>query len=313
MIIALDTETDNTFYPFCVTEAWRDSHGVLNTAYHDLRKHNYTLDPRNTYVFHNAKFDLLALWKAGCIVDMEAISFHDTETMAHLINEHAKRGLKHLAREELGMNTTSEEALKQYIKDNKMKKSDGYDKIPDHIIQPYARDDALYTLLLYEKYEASLPKDLDRLYKLELKVTRVLLRMEQDGMKIDLHRLEELHKEYSGKLLDLELELRRMVNNDEFNPNSPQQVKKVLLEQYGLHVPGTGEEVLLAIESESGSAFVNKLLEYRGTSKILRTYIEALRREVQAAGGGYGILTPNFRQHGARTGRMSSGAIQTGD
>lgn len=308
MLIAVDTETNNDFYPFGVSLAWYED-GAVVVDYISLSSgEKYKLDPNNTYVFHNAKFDLIALLRAGCIDDMDAINFHDTETLCHLINEHQKRGLKHLAREVLGLKTVTEERLIEYMKQAKMKRSDGYDTIPLNIIVPYALDDARYTLLLYDHFEKRLPADLRSLYELELKVTRALLRMEMEGMKVDLDRLNELNKEYSSKLLDLELRLRDLTGNDEFNPNSPIQVKAALSELYGIDVESTGEEILLALPTGRSDAFVLALLEYRATSKILRTYIQALKKEHKN-----GILHPNFRQHGARTGRMSSGAIQTGD
>jgi DNA polymerase I-like protein with 3'-5' exonuclease and polymerase domains len=47
------------------------------------------------------------------------------------------------------------------------------------------------------------------------------------------------------------------------------------------------------------------IVELREANKIKSTYFDALDAEAKD-----GILHPNFRQHGTRTGRMSSGAAE---
>ncbi len=57
-------------------------------------------EPEETVIFHNAKFDLGVLERAGLPLPSQ---FEDTLIAAHLLDEAGKQGLKDLARQHLGI------------------------------------------------------------------------------------------------------------------------------------------------------------------------------------------------------------------
>jgi DNA polymerase I-like protein with 3'-5' exonuclease and polymerase domains len=63
----------------------------------------------------------------------------------------------------------------------------------------------------------------------------------------------------------------------------------------------TDKATLSALDDE----LARLIVELREANKIKATYFDALHEEAKD-----GILHPNFRQHGTRTGRMSSGSAE---
>jgi DNA polymerase I-like protein with 3'-5' exonuclease and polymerase domains len=71
--------------------------------------------------------------------------------------------------------------------------------------------------------------------------------------------------------------------------------------QRGVRVTATDKATLSALDDELALMIV----DLREANKIKATYFDGL--DVEAKDG---ILHPNFRQHGTRTGRMSSGSAE---
>lgn len=302
--IGVDTETDGRFYPFCVTIAWGDeAHYFEVPEFEDEVREILMATP--SWVFHNAKFDLGALLDANLIerADIQPGFFEDTETIAHLLNEHQKRGLKFLAGVYLGESTDEAERIKEAKRKLKLRASDGYEKLPRDLIVPYAIKDAEFTIKLYDRFWPTLSgqADLSSLYLLEKELTIALLDMERAGMGLDLSYLTKTAKEYKSKALKVELQIRDITGDEEINPNSPDQIKQALAKR-GLNLSSTNQETLRA---HRGDPLVDALLELRKLQKMSSTYLEAINRERSGD-----RLHPNFRQHGTRTGRMSSGSHQ---
>lgn len=303
-VIGVDTETDGKFFPFCVTIAWDgEAHYFERTESANEIAEILAVTP--TWVFHNAKFDLGALLDAGLIdrADISPAFFEDTETMAHLLNEHQKRGLKFLAGVYLGESTDEAERIKEAKRKLKLRAYDGYDKLPRDLIVPYAIKDAEFTYRLYERFLPNISgyADLSSLYLLEKELTVALLDMERAGMGLDLDYLNKTAKDYKSRALEVEFRIRDEVGDEDFNPNSPQQVLEALAKR-GINLSSTGQEFL---RPHRGDALVDSLMELRKLQKMSSTYLEAINRERNG-----NKLHPNFRQHGTRTGRMSSGSHQ---
>ena len=90
------------------------------------------------------------------------------------------------------------------------------------------------------------------------------------------------------------------IAGDDFNPNSPKQILDVLASR-GVSVTATDKATLSAVEDD----LARLIVEQREANKIKTTYFDAIWEENVD-----GILHPHFRQHGTRTGRMSSGAVE---
>ena len=312
-LLAIDTETTGV--------GWHDEAFMISIAYYYgdvLYSHVY--DKRNsehggweqslqivkdylnncsTVIMHNAKFDIQKLCQLGIPLSMFVDKFEDTQALAHLINEQQSTSLKYLARTVLGEETDEDEVLKVWRRKNKIKKEEGYEPIPHEILAPYALKDAEFTLRLYEVLWNRLPKDLQALYDIEKSLTISLLGIEARGLKVNRDYVKRQRQEYGDKIYQTKARIAEL-SGTEFNPQSPAQVLEAL-EVRGVTVKKTDKATLASVDDELASLIV----ELREANKIKTTYFDAMYEEAKD-----GILHPNFRQHGTRTGRMSSGAAE---
>ena len=308
MLLAIDTETtgvgwhDEAFMISIATQEW--SH-VYDKR---LCEHGKDWDEAvetvsamlidcDKIIMHNAKFDIQKLCRLGIPLSVFVDKFEDTQALAHLINEHQSTSLKYLARTVLGEETDEDEVLKVWRRKNKIKKEEGYEPIPHEILAPYALKDSEFTLRLYKVLWDRMPKDLQPLYEIEKALTLSLLGIEARGMKIDRQYVTNKRKEYSDRIYKLKHRIGTLAG-EEFNPQSPKQIIEVFA-QRGVRVTATDKATLSALDDELALAIV----ELREANKIKSTYFDGLYEESKD-----GILHPNFRQHGTKTGRMSSGA-----
>jgi DNA polymerase-1 len=180
-----------------------------------------------------------------------------------------------------------------------MKKEDGYAPIPHEILAPYAKKDAEFTLRLYEVLRNRLPEDLRPLYEIEKALTISLLGIEARGLQIDKSYVKKQRQEYGDKIYKTKARIAE-ISGSEFNPQSPAQIIAAF-EERGIRISKTDKATLASVDDELASLIV----ELREANKIKTTYFDGLDAEARD-----GILHPNFRQHGTRTGRMSSGAAE---
>ncbi len=151
-------------------------------------------------------------------------------------------------------------------------------------------------------------KELIELFRdIEIPLSFVLFKMEEYGVKLDIHILAELSQKCDEKIKELQSKLFKMAGT-EFNLNSPKQLSHILFDKLGLPVikrtktgASTNEEVLNKL------AQINELpamiLEYRQITKLKSTYIDALPKMINKATG---RIHACFDQTGTETGRLSS-------
>lgn len=295
--------------PFMWTIAWTDEEGNVRSEYFDGANPpglGERLSQAEELVFHNAKFDLQKMALAGVLdpSELRPENVYDTECLAHLLDEHRRKGLKFLARELLGEETDEDEVLRAERRKLKLTKKDGYDKLPREVVVPYALKDAEFTIRLHDilRPQVEADPDLRRLLRLEQRLTFVLGRMENRGMGVSTEYVEKTAREYATKALGCELSIRDLVGNEEFNPNSPKQIMEAF-DSLGVSLDGTDKATLATVDHPLGQA----ILELRTLRKMHGTYLKAILDEQRD-----GILHPSYRQHGTRTGRMSSGAAERG-
>ena len=308
-LVAIDTETTGVGWhdeAFMISIATREGSHVYDKRlckhgeWEDTIKYVHRiLAEADSIIMHNAKFDIQKLCRLGFHTSLFADKFEDTQAIAHLLDEHQSTSLKYLARTILGEETDEDEVLKVWRRKNKLKKEDGYEPIPNEILAPYAAKDAEFTLRLYQTLWPRLPKDLYPLYELEKNLTLALLKVEAKGMRINKKYVTDKRKEYGDRIYKLKRRIGELAGKD-FNPQSHQQVLHALSER-GFVVSSTSKDALKEVDDE----LAGLILELRECNKIKSTYFDALHEEAKDY-----ILHPNFRQHGTRTGRMSSGAAE---
>lgn len=312
-VIAIDSETEGVgFYdrPFCFTFTWRRPNGELRNGYIELEDDQSServsriLMGSDTWIFHNAKFDLQKILLEHLVPRdrLDAVTIHDTEAIWHLLNNTDRKGLKYLAGQYLGQeNREPEKRLAKVRRKLGLKKADGYLYLPREFVVPYAMKD---TEMTYSLAVLGLPRvkqqNLFELYQAEMELCVYMLDMEIQGMRLDVEYCGRMAADYGSKIMTTLGEIRGLVGRDDFNPASVPQLKTAFAER-GLRLDSTDEDHLLPLDDE----LAKKVLVYRQLMKMHKTYFVALLAEQRD-----GLVHPSFRQHGARTGRMSSGKAE---
>ena len=146
------------------------------------------------------------------------------------------------------------------------------------------------------------------LEEIELPLSPVLARMEQEGFRIDTVALEA----YGRRLAEQTVLLTESIiahAGIEFNLNSPKQLADVLFEHMGLPTKGlkknkngysTDVDTLTALRHTH--PIIDEILEYRKISKLYSTYVQGLIKVADADG----VIRTDFKQALTATGRLSS-------
>lgn len=142
----------------------------------------------------------------------------------------------------------------------------------------------------------------------ELPLSSVLARMQARGIALDVGYLRAMAEEVRTQMAELRERIYELAG-EEFNLNSPPQLRQVLYEKLGL-APGkrtpkgqlsTDASVLEKLRDRH--PIVEAILSWRELDKLHSTYLEALPRQVDPADG---RVHTTFNQTGAATGRLSS-------
>ncbi len=183
--------------------------------------------------------------------------------------------------------------------------------VPLDIIGEYSCEDADITIQLKNVLEPELKKlGFDDLFNnLEMKLLSVLVDIELCGFKIDVDYLKNYSIALKNDIKSIEIEIYKLAG-EEFNIASPKQLGIILFEKLKISDDAkltktqqysTNEETLQSLINKH--SIVNQILEYRGLTKLLSTYVEALPRLVNRQTG---KVHTSFNQSLAVTGRLSS-------
>jgi len=263
-----------------------------------------------TVIAHNIPFDVKALRKYD--VSLYNGDWFDTLIAHHLLDERKSHGLKTLAENYLGADTT--EIGTAYDSEEM-----------SDLFAEYARNDTIWTYQLAETFWPQLKQqDLDTLFKkVEMPFQRCIVEMETNGVKFN----EELANKYKNKLKDninnLELKMCEVLGIDydkqhtlsdgviikpSINFSSNHQVRKLLYEDLELEVktetdagnPSTGMKALKQLKNEH--EIVPLLIKHRKANQLLTNFFNPLPELVDDDGR----IRTNYLDFGAVTGRLSS-------
>ncbi len=260
-------------------------------------------DPSVPKVVQNAKFDLLALRRAG--VALAGLEF-DTMIASYVLDPGRRsHGLDVLALEFLEHRMTSYEELC-----GKGKGAVPFDECPIECARDYSCEDADITLRLRQHFEPLLESyGLMPLFReIEMPLVRVLADMEWEGVAIDLHWFASLKARFTREREAVEKEIHREAG-EAFNIASNVQLRQILFEKLELPVlkrtptgASTDASVLQEL-ADLGHTLPTLLMEYRELSKLESTYLDALPALVNPRTG---RIHTSFNQTVASTGRLSS-------
>ena len=142
---------------------------------------------------------------------------------------------------------------------------------------------------------------------IELPLLDILAEMTYLGIKVDTKKIEDF-----GKVLEKELEVLtneiHMLSGEEFNINSPKQLGVILFEKLKLTPfkktkTGYSTDIKMLEKLKDKHEIIEKIIEYRGKSKLLTTYINGFLPYVDKEDG---RVHGRFHQTITRTGRISA-------
>ncbi len=251
-------------------------------------------------VAQNAKYEMNVLSLDG--IKFGPVCF-DPLLASYIVDPDEKHGLKDQAERILGHQMVK---IAELIGTGKKQLT--MEQVPISQAAPYAADDARMTLELARYYSATLnPTQFKMLTEMDMPLSAVLAKMEQNGVALDLGYLGLFSMELTQDLSRLELEIFEDAGHS-FNINSPQQLQKVLFEELKLPVKSktksgysTDASVLESLKNEH--PIISKLMDFRQMSKLRSTYVDALPRQVNPRDK---RLHGDFNQTGTSTGRLSS-------
>ena len=252
-------------------------------------------------VCHNGTFDMAYLSKRLGI----NVYHHEDTLLMHfaLDNLAGEHGLKPLARRWLRAADWDSDA-KSYLKGGAY-----FENIPREKLYKYNMMDVVYTFKLYE-YFLPLLKNSGKYdyYRYRMRVTKVLIDVQMNGVAVSLDALDELEEKYNRQC-DKALVVLRSLAGEDFNPQSPKQINDYFTSK-GVSSPSFDSDHLKKLLREGKEVeFIDALLEYRYAAKVIGSFIANVRRKR----GEDGRIHPYYLPHGAKTGRLAAKgpAIQT--
>lgn len=253
---------------------------------------------------HNLKFDLQVLENYGVNVGGQLF---DTMIAHYLLEPDMRHKMDYLSEAYLGYRPVPIESLigSKGAGQRTMR------SVPLKEIVEYAVEDADVTWQLYRYFVPRLEKEglMELAEKIEMPLIRVLSDIERVGIRLHTDDLKVYASQLREEILALEKEIFYLAGM-EFNIASPKQLGDILFLRLKLDPNakktktgqyGTNEEILQRLAHKH--PVVDKVLEYRGLSKLLSTYVESLPALISKKTG---RIHTSFNQAVASTGRLSS-------
>ena len=265
-------------------------------------------DSKITKVFHNALYDIGWL-RTEQILKIEGPIF-DTMSGAALLDENRKSySLDNVGKSWLGIGkdeTLLAEAGAAY--GIKHIKSEMW-KIPPQFVGPYAEQDTLVTLKLWEYEKAKLAKDdLEDIVELEMAILPLLVEMRAKGIRIDLDKTQQTKKQLLKQQAELNKELYRKfgVKVDVWASAS---ISKAF-EAHNLEYPRTEKTAAPSFTKEFLEAHPHEItdiiLRIRKIDKTINTFIDGMVLSSAHNGRIHAELHPlKSDEGGAVSGRFS--------
>ncbi len=326
--IAIDTETTNlnpfkaelVGIGFCWGEGISDlayipighqiNGDLIETKAEDQLQYNEVLNAladwfgskEHPKVLQNAKYDRLVLYRHGILLEGVVM---DTLLADYIRDPNVKHSLDSIAQREFGFKPTvfSDLVSKgQTFADVDIDKASFYCGMDVHLTRK------LFFLLRDYLYQMGRPT-VDLLEKVEQPLEPVLALMESTGIRIDIPYLKEISVELANNLYNLEMKSYEVAGL-QFNLASPKQLGEILFEKLGLDrkksrrtKTGWSTDANVLERLESDHPLIPLLIEHRGLSKLLSTYVDALPQLVEKETG---RVHTDFNQAVTATGRLSS-------
>lgn len=319
-MIAIDLETTGLDYIndsiFCLTwsRGKREELVMFDEFIRDKSVWQEIFD-KEPCIFHNAKFDMHFLKRAGFRLPKEV---HDTMIIAALLDERMpKKSLAVCCKKFLGVKNWKDETEIYF------KKGLGAHRIPFNLIKDRAEKDTLYTYKLFETiYPKIKEQKLTKVYNIEQQLIEVLVEMEDEGMQINPIVLQDMLPKLEDEIFKAEEEIYKITGYT-FNIDSGIHLQKLLYNYFALPIikytndrkrknknkpptPSTDIQTLRNLQkytkSETIKILLQNLIKYSEAYTICNTFAKPLLEKAIKYDN---ILHCSFGQVVPRTGRMS--------
>lgn len=256
-------------------------------------------------VAQNIKYDMNVLYNYGIEVKGK---LYDTMLAHYLIEPEKRHNMDALSYQYLNYEPLSIEKLigKKGSKQGNMR------EVELDLIKEYASEDADITLQLKPHLDQEIqkiPKLVELMETVEVPLTKVLSKVESEGVNIDVPFLEKMSTELESDSKNIEEKIYEIAG-EEFNIASPKQLGEILFDKLKLDEKAkktktgqyqTGEDILVKLEKEHEIASL--ILDFRELNKLKSTYVDALPKLISPKTG---RIHTSFMQAVAVTGRLSS-------
>ena len=244
-------------------------------------------------IAHNGKFDLNGIRAA---IGHRFNLWFDTMLASYALDERpGSNSLRQIAIE-----TLDSPDWKKVIDD-----FGGYGKVPDQELYKYNAYDVANTYRLFRALSGQLiDQGLMELHDFMVKCSNTLMDVEFNGVLIDEPYIDELETDLMYQMKEIHDKLRDLVDLNDYNPNSWQQVKYVLSERFGEYVPNTQAQTITDLMLKSDGEvfdFCENHLKFKKLSKLNSTYVKGMKKKIRN-----GRVTTSYRIHGTDTGRLAS-------
>ncbi len=281
------------------------------------------------WIFANAKYDTHILYNFGIRFAGKLV---DTQVMHALLYEEQPHGLKEMTESLLGWRWKSFQETFGKIdrKDpqsiqNMLREAERSNLAA---LVEYASNDAYGTYECYLRLKRELEEARtwslypdtygtlwDYFYKLEVPFTKVLWKCERNGCFVDLPYLKNIEGPVAKELIEIERAVNKAAGFP-LNPKSTLQLRKYFFEVKGYRplkftkggasgVKSPSVDYDYLDEMKDKDPVADLLLRHRDLSKLQGTYVQG----IQGALDNNGRVHTHFNQDIARTGRLSSSAI----
>lgn len=255
------------------------------------------LNPEIGFYGHNIKYDYHVLKKEG--LELQNIIF-DTTLASYLLNIHSRRhSLEQLALEHFRFVKTELTALT-----GKGKTQIHLKEVPLDKTTCYACEHVDYTIRLKNLFTAEMEERgfNEIYYSLDLPLLTVLAKMEEAGIYLDKEKIATLSEYLKVELHRVSHEIYQLAG-EEFNLNSPLQIRQILFEKLGIPPPkGTSTSADVLEELKWAFPIASLIQEYRMLEKLRSTYVETLPLQINPKTN---RIHCTFNQVVAATGRLS--------
>ena len=260
-------------------------------------------DPSVMKVAHNMKYD----WQIFAAHGVDVAPCDDTLLISYVLD-----GSKHShSMDNLSKLYFNFEPIKFEEVAGKGKSQVTFDKVDIEKALDYAAEDADITLRLYHTLKPRLVHEkMTAVYEnIERPLIPIIAQMEMDGIKVDPAILRQMSTDFGKRIADLEGEIHTLAGTP-FNIGSPKQIGEILFDQMGLEggkktKTGQYSTDVKALEdlAAQGHEIVQKILDWRGLSKLKSTYTDALQEQIASQTG---RVHTSYAMTGTSTGRLAS-------